>query len=151
MPKRSATPGRYQTCPDVSQSVVSTSGLGGGGGSRTGSTANLVTASSPELLRQTLPSGTLYKVHVLDRKHSRARAVPHLTVYLSSHSLRVQAATVVGGMLAGWLSFQDHASLQAGRSLAFMCALVIAMVGRMSTSQGVSQVFSSGFLVNLSI
>ena len=68
------------------------------GGRLTGSTANLVTASSPVSFRQTFPSGTLRKRSANDLKRFGEQQKPlprrteELTVYLLEHYVLIQEA-----------------------------------------------------------
>lgn len=85
----------------------------------TGSTANFVTASSPVSFKQTFPSGILKF-----GEHKTRNIGSYLTIFLSERSLPVPAAIHITKLLVAHIRYS---------SLTFMCALVMAMVGRMST------------------
>ncbi len=92
---------------------------------RTGSTANLVTASSPCLFKQTLPSGTLNSV----------RTVVILHTYAYIQSAGSHAVFQFGELIRWQRSVSKSSSILPIPKLAFICAFVMAMVGRKSTTQ----------------
>lgn len=115
MPNLSATPGRYQA----------------------GSTANFVTASSPESFLHILPSGTLFhpsSVNVLCRFGTREIvACVGLAAVLKRHP---QSSFAHAVLQLGKLQLDQHESLAHlnAHEPTFMCAFVMAMVGRISTA-----------------
>lgn len=119
MPNLSATPGRYQA----------------------GSTANFVTASSPESFLQILPSGTLrsqlsvtvsYRIGSCESVACVALAATIKGQSGNTHSLPLRTLSSSSGSYH-FIStgpspiFETHA-------FTFMCAFVMAMVGRISTA-----------------
>lgn len=115
MPNLSATPGRYQA----------------------GSTANFVTASSPESFLHILPSGTLFcplSVKVLYRLGScETVACVGLAAVIKMHP---QSSFAHAVLQLGELQLDQHEFLAPlnAHEPTFMCAFVMAMVGRISTA-----------------
>lgn len=115
MPNLSATPGRYQA----------------------GSTANFVTASSPESFLQILPSGTLFSqvsVTMLYRFWIyEGVACIALVAIIKGHP---QSSFAHAVLQLGKLGLDQHESLPNLKVhlFTFICAFVMAMVGRISTA-----------------
>jgi len=83
--------------------------------SLTGSTANFVTASSPSLFRQTLPSGTLPDVS--QRLSFQTSPCGIQTVFRASHFLLIRAADMsvsTSSAFRIWENFDLHMSLGDG-------------------------------------
>ena len=118
MPNLSATPGKYQA----------------------GSTANFVTASSPESFLQILPSGTLCSQLSVTVSYRIGSCESCLSCSRSNNKGAVkghpQSSFAHAVLQLGELQLYQHESLKIfeAHAFTFMCAFVMAMVGRISTA-----------------